>query len=156
MKRPYEYRQFHEMSSESHEPPAEVIEESNRAGVFARPFSDRLWVVLRRAGRRRYLRARPADSAAASAPRCGPFQNRPSVSMTGFITIHGSGLPYRTGAPTASSRSARKYSAVTVMAISLAWITFGIAESWVLPTVVAACLIPVAIFIVTRPAAPKS
>jgi uncharacterized protein len=48
-----------------------------------------------------------------------------------------------------------KWLAVTVMAISLAWITFGIAESWVLPTVVAACLIPAALFIVTRPGTPR-
>ncbi len=48
-----------------------------------------------------------------------------------------------------------KILAVLVMAISLAWITFGIAESWVLPVAVAACLIPVAIFIVTRPSVGK-
>ena len=48
-----------------------------------------------------------------------------------------------------------KLIAVTVMAISLAWITFGIAESWVLPVVVAACLVPPALFIVTRPGTPR-
>ena len=46
--------------------------------------------------------------------------------------------------------------AVTVMAISLMWITFGIADSWVLPAVVAACLVPAALFIVTRPATPRA
>jgi uncharacterized protein len=49
-----------------------------------------------------------------------------------------------------------KWCAMTVMAISLAWISFGIAEDWVLPTAVAACLIPVAIFIVTRPGVAKA
>ena len=49
-----------------------------------------------------------------------------------------------------------KWCAVTVMATSLAWIGFGIAEDWVLPTVVAACLIPAAIFIVTRPGVAKN
>ncbi len=44
-----------------------------------------------------------------------------------------------------------KILAVTVMAISLAWITFGVATSWVLPVAVAACLAPVAAFILTRP-----
>ncbi len=49
-----------------------------------------------------------------------------------------------------------KWCAVTVMAISLTWITIGIAESWVLPAVAAACLVPVAIFIVSRPGAAKN
>lgn len=44
-----------------------------------------------------------------------------------------------------------KISAVVVMAASLAWITFGIADSWLLPAIAAACLVPAATFIVTRP-----
>jgi uncharacterized membrane protein YbaN (DUF454 family) len=48
-----------------------------------------------------------------------------------------------------------KVLAIATMLVSLAWITFGIAENWVLPTVVAACLIPPALFIVTRPGKPK-
>lgn len=47
-----------------------------------------------------------------------------------------------------------KILAVTTMAVSFLWITFGIAGGWVLPTVVAACLIPVALFICTRPDRP--
>jgi len=49
-----------------------------------------------------------------------------------------------------------KWLAVSVMAVSLAWITFGIAEDWVLPTVVAACIVPAALFIVTRPGVPRA
>ena len=44
-----------------------------------------------------------------------------------------------------------KYLAVGTMLVSFLWITFGIAEDWVLPTIFAACLIPVAVFISTRP-----
>ena len=48
-----------------------------------------------------------------------------------------------------------KILAVATMAVSVLWIGFGIAEDWVLPAVVAACLVPVAIFIVTRPSGPS-
>jgi hypothetical protein len=44
-----------------------------------------------------------------------------------------------------------KIVAVATMAASFIWVTFGIAEDWVLPTVLAACLIPAAAFILTRP-----
>ena len=47
-----------------------------------------------------------------------------------------------------------KILAIATMLVSLAWITFGIAEDWVLPAIVAACLIPPAIFILTRPSQP--
>lgn len=46
-----------------------------------------------------------------------------------------------------------KVLAVTVMAASFVWVTFGIAESWELPALIAACLVPAAIFILTRPGA---
>jgi len=49
-----------------------------------------------------------------------------------------------------------KYLAVGTMTVSFLWITFGIADNWVLPAIVAACLIPVAIFISTRPEGPSS
>jgi len=49
-----------------------------------------------------------------------------------------------------------KILALATMLVSVLWIGFGIAEDWVLPTVVAACLIPVAVFIVTRPSRPAS
>jgi uncharacterized membrane protein YbaN (DUF454 family) len=49
-----------------------------------------------------------------------------------------------------------KILAVATMTVSFLWITFGIAEDWVLPTIVAGCLIPVAIFICTRPSRPSS
>lgn len=48
-----------------------------------------------------------------------------------------------------------KILAIATMLVSLAWITFGIADDWVLPLVVAGCLIPPAIFIVTRPGEPR-
>lgn len=48
-----------------------------------------------------------------------------------------------------------KILAVATMAVSFLWITFGIAEDWVLPAVAAACLIPVAAFICTRPSGPN-
>ena len=44
-----------------------------------------------------------------------------------------------------------KILAVGTMSVSFLWITFGIADDWVLPTLVAACLVPAAIFICTRP-----
>ena len=47
-----------------------------------------------------------------------------------------------------------KIVAVATMAVSFLWIAFGIAEDWVLPTLAAACLIPPAIFILTRPGRP--
>jgi len=47
-----------------------------------------------------------------------------------------------------------KLLALATMLASVLWIGLGIAEDWVLPTVVAACLIPVAVFIVTRPSRP--
>jgi len=37
------------------------------------------------------------------------------------------------------------------MAASLGWVTFGIAEGWLLPALTAACLVPAAAFILTRP-----
>ena len=49
-----------------------------------------------------------------------------------------------------------KIVAVASMLISFLWITFGIAQDWVLPAIVAACLIPDAIFIVTRPSRPST
>ena len=48
-----------------------------------------------------------------------------------------------------------KILAIATMLVSFLWITFGIAQDWVLPTIVAACLIPPAIFIVTRPGRPS-
>ncbi len=48
-----------------------------------------------------------------------------------------------------------KILAIATMSISLLWIIFGIAEDWVLPAVVAACLVPPAIFILTRPSQPR-
>ena len=47
-----------------------------------------------------------------------------------------------------------KIVAVASMSISFLWITFGIAQDWLLPAIVAACLVPAAIFIVTRPSGP--
>lgn len=49
-----------------------------------------------------------------------------------------------------------KLLAIATMLASLLWIGFGIADDWVLPAVVAACLVPVAIFILTRPSRPSS
>lgn len=48
-----------------------------------------------------------------------------------------------------------KFLAVGTMLVSFLWITFGIADDWGLPAIVAACLIPVALFIVTRPGTPS-
>lgn len=45
--------------------------------------------------------------------------------------------------------------AIATMIVSLLWINFGIAEDWVFPAIVAACLLPPAIFIVTRPSEPE-
>ena len=44
-----------------------------------------------------------------------------------------------------------KILAVTVMAASFLYVTFYVAESWVLPAILAATLLPPATFIVTRP-----
>lgn len=49
-----------------------------------------------------------------------------------------------------------KLLAVSMMALSLAWVSFGIAESWQGPALMAACLVPVALFIVTRPSHRRS
>lgn len=49
-----------------------------------------------------------------------------------------------------------KVLAVAMMTLSLVWVTFGIAAGWQLPAVMAACMIPVAIFIVTRPSCPRA
>ena len=49
-----------------------------------------------------------------------------------------------------------KTAAVAAMAASLAGLTYFIAESWVLPAAVGACLLPIAIFIVTRPSRPAA
>ncbi len=48
-----------------------------------------------------------------------------------------------------------KVLAVAMMTLSLVWVTFGIAEGWQLPAAMAACMIPVALFIVTRPSCPR-
>ena len=48
-----------------------------------------------------------------------------------------------------------KILAIATMTVSLLWIIFGIAEDWVLPAIVGACLVPPAIFILTRPSQPK-
>lgn len=48
-----------------------------------------------------------------------------------------------------------KVLAIATMTVSLLWIIFGIADDWVMPTIVAACLVPPAIFILTRPSLPK-
>lgn len=48
-----------------------------------------------------------------------------------------------------------KVLAVSMMLLSFVWVTFGIAEGWQLPIIMAACLIPVALFIVTRPSCPR-
>lgn len=52
--------------------------------------------------------------------------------------------------------SRAKALAVSMMALSFAWVTFGVAESWELPALLAACLIPPAIFILTRPSRPRA
>jgi len=49
-----------------------------------------------------------------------------------------------------------KLLAIAMMAASLAWVTFGIAETWQGPALMAACLVPVAAFIVTRPSYPRT
>ncbi len=49
-----------------------------------------------------------------------------------------------------------KTAAVAAMAASLAGLTYFIAESWVRPAAVGACLRPIAIFIVTRPSRPAA
>lgn len=49
-----------------------------------------------------------------------------------------------------------KVLAVAMMTLSIVWVTFGIAEGWQLPAVMAACMIPVALFIVTRPSVPSA
>ena len=49
-----------------------------------------------------------------------------------------------------------KTAAVSAMAVSLAGLTFFIAESWVLPASVGACLLPIAAFILTRPSRPAA
>lgn len=49
-----------------------------------------------------------------------------------------------------------KTAAVTAMATSLAGLAYFIAESWVLPASVGACLLPVAVFILTRPSRPAA
>ena len=48
-----------------------------------------------------------------------------------------------------------KFLAIATMTVSLLWIIFGIADDWVLPTIVGACLVPPATFILTRPSRPK-
>ena len=48
-----------------------------------------------------------------------------------------------------------KILAIATMTVSLLWIIFGIADDWVLPMIVGACLVPPAIFILTRPSQPK-
>jgi len=48
-----------------------------------------------------------------------------------------------------------KVLAIATMTVSLLWINFGIAEDWVLPAIVGVCLVPPAIFILTRPSQPK-
>ena len=47
-----------------------------------------------------------------------------------------------------------KILAVATMLASFLWITFGIADDWVLPAIVAICLVPAALFICTRPNRP--
>ena len=47
-----------------------------------------------------------------------------------------------------------KIAAVATMAASFAWVAVWVAESWMLPAALAACLIPVAGFILTRPIRP--
>lgn len=47
-----------------------------------------------------------------------------------------------------------KIFAVAGMATSFGIVTFAVAEDWIVPTLMAACLIPVAIYIVTRPGRP--
>ena len=49
-----------------------------------------------------------------------------------------------------------KILAIATMVVSFLWITVGIAEDWLLPTIIAACLIPAALFIVTRPGRPST
>jgi len=49
-----------------------------------------------------------------------------------------------------------KLLAISMMTASFLWVTFGVAESWELPALLAACLIPPAIFIVTRPSLPRA
>ena len=48
-----------------------------------------------------------------------------------------------------------KVLAIATMASGFLLIVFGIADDWVLPTFAGACLMPPAIFIVTRPNKPK-
>jgi hypothetical protein len=49
-----------------------------------------------------------------------------------------------------------KVMAIAMMTISMIWISLGIAESWALPAIVGACLVPIAGFIVTRPSHPHA
>ncbi len=48
-----------------------------------------------------------------------------------------------------------KFIAIVTMAVSFLWIVLGIADDWVLPTLVGVFLIPSAIFIITRSNRPK-
>ena len=47
-----------------------------------------------------------------------------------------------------------KVMALSMMALTLGWFSLGVTESWVVPALVTACIIPVAIFIATRPSRP--
>ncbi len=49
-----------------------------------------------------------------------------------------------------------KTAAVVTMAASFVWLTLWVADGWLLPATLAACLIPVAGFIVTRPSYPTA
>ena len=47
-----------------------------------------------------------------------------------------------------------KVMALSMMALTLAWFSLGVTEDWIVPALVTACIIPVAIFIVTRRSQP--
>ena len=49
-----------------------------------------------------------------------------------------------------------KVAAVAMMSMSVAILALFVAESWLLPGAVAACLVPVAAFILTRPSRPAA
>lgn len=48
-----------------------------------------------------------------------------------------------------------KIFAFVMMTISLLWVIFGIADDWILPSILGGCLLLPAIFILTRPSEPK-
>jgi uncharacterized membrane protein YbaN (DUF454 family) len=48
-----------------------------------------------------------------------------------------------------------KMMALAMMSFTLYWFSLGVTESWVVPALVSACIVPIAIFIATRPSRPS-